>query len=130
MEAGYILEEECNREGHEIRESGRKYWDEKYRGHIDMLFNAIGDWFSAMAEDPLNKRFGEDWARLTRNLLFDSEGSLKLKPELWSDIRKVIVPTLVDKVSRTVITSTRTLPKWNPGWVHPYSTRGVYGRYA
>lgn len=98
LEAGYVLEEECDREGHEIRESGRKFWDEKYRGHIDHLFNAIGDWFSAMAEDSLNKRFGEDWVRFTRDLLFDSEGSLKLKPELWSDIRKVIVPTLVDKV--------------------------------
>ncbi|KAL4069133.1 hypothetical protein J3A83DRAFT_4535807 [Scleroderma citrinum] len=98
LEAGYVLGEECDHEGHEIRESGRKFWDEKYRGHIDYVFNAIGNWFSAMAEDPLNKRFGEDWARLTRDLLFDSEGSLKFKPELWSDIRKVIVPTLVDKV--------------------------------
>jgi Family of unknown function (DUF5923) len=52
-----------------------------------------------MGEDPTNKRFGEDWARLTKDLLFDSEGSLKFKPELWSDIRKVIVPTLVDKVA-------------------------------
>jgi len=51
-----------------------------------------------MGEDPTNKRFGEDWARLTKDLLFDSEGSLKFKPDLWSDIRKVIVPTLVDKV--------------------------------
>lgn len=36
---------------------------------------------SAMGEDPLNKRFGEDWARLTKDLLFDSKGSLKFKPE-------------------------------------------------
>ncbi|KIJ60506.1 hypothetical protein HYDPIDRAFT_170143 [Hydnomerulius pinastri MD-312] len=98
LEAGYVLEDDCNREGREIRESGRTFWDEKYRGHFDNLFNSIGDWFSAMGEDPLNKRFGEDWARLTRDLLFDSEGSLKFKPDLWSDIRKVIVPTLVDKI--------------------------------
>lgn len=51
-----------------------------------------------MGEDPINKRFGEDWARLTKDLLFDSEGSLKFKPDLWNDIRKVILPTLVDKV--------------------------------
>ena len=36
---------------------------------------------------------------MVSDLLFDSEGSLKFKPEWWSDIRKVIVPTLVDKVS-------------------------------
>jgi hypothetical protein len=49
-----------------------------------------------MGEDPTNKRFGEDWARLTKDLLFDSEGSLKFKSDLWSDIWKVIVPTLVN----------------------------------
>ena len=49
-----------------------------------------------MREDPTNKRFGEDWVRLTRDFLFDSER--KFKPDLWKDIRKVILPTLVDKV--------------------------------
>ncbi|KAG6334324.1 hypothetical protein ID866_4769 [Astraeus odoratus] len=98
LEPGYVLEDDCDREGHDIRESGRKFWDDRYRNHFDNLFNSIGEWFSAMAEDPLNKRFGEDIARLTRDLLFDSEGSLKFKPELWADIRQVIVPTLVDKV--------------------------------
>lgn len=106
MEAGYVLEDDCVREGREIRESGRKFWDQKYRTHFDNVFNSIGDWFSAMGEDPLNKRFGEDWARLTRDLLFDDEGSLKFKSDLWSDIRSVIVPTLVDKVSTTSFPST------------------------
>ncbi|KAG6904859.1 hypothetical protein DXG01_006681 [Tephrocybe rancida] len=40
-----------------------------------------------MGEDPTNKQFREDQARLMHNLLFDSEGSLKFKLELWSDIR-------------------------------------------
>ena len=51
-----------------------------------------------MGDDPLNARFGQDWARLTKDLLFDSEGSLKFKPELWNDVRKVIVPTLIDQI--------------------------------
>ena len=46
--------------------------------------------------------FGEDWARLTKDLLFDSEGSLKFKPELWMDIRKVILPSIIDQVGRDV----------------------------
>jgi hypothetical protein len=56
-----------------------------------------------MGEHPTNTRFGEDWARLTKDLLFDSEGSLKFKPELWNDILKVIVPSLVDKVSTALL---------------------------
>ncbi|KAF8122468.1 hypothetical protein EV363DRAFT_1274680 [Boletus edulis] len=98
LEAGYVLQDECSREGKDIRESGRKFWDQKYRTHFDNVFNSIGDWFSAMSDDPLNNRFREDWVHLTRDLLFDSEGSLKFKSRLWSDIRSVIVPTLVDKV--------------------------------
>jgi len=65
------------------------FYNEKYKSHFDRLFDSIGTWFSSMGEDPLNKRFGDDWARLTRDLLFDSEGSLKFKPELWTDIRRL-----------------------------------------
>jgi hypothetical protein len=69
-----------------------------YKDRFDNLFNAVGDWFKAMEDDKLNQRTGEDRARLTRDLLFDSEGSSKFKPELRGDIRKVILSTLVDKV--------------------------------
>jgi hypothetical protein len=98
LEPGYVLEPLCNSEGREVRDSGCRFYDEKYKAHFDHLFDSIGTWFSAMGEDPLNKRFGDDWARLTRDLLFDSEGSLKFKPELWMDIRKVILPSIVDRV--------------------------------
>jgi len=51
-----------------------------------------------MGEDPTNSRSGEDWARLTKDHLFDSEGSLKFKTDLSNDIRSVIVPALVNMV--------------------------------
>ncbi|KII90672.1 hypothetical protein PLICRDRAFT_106168 [Plicaturopsis crispa FD-325 SS-3] len=98
LDAGFVLEPQCSTQGEQLRESGRQFYDGRYKGHFDNLFRTIGDWFGAMGDDPLNKRFGEDWARLTKDLLFDSEGSLKFKPDLWSDIRKVILPTLIDKV--------------------------------
>ncbi|KAF7965517.1 hypothetical protein HWV62_43076, partial [Athelia sp. TMB] len=98
LDAGYVLEPDCNNRGNQLRESGRQFYDGKYKGHFDNLFNSTGTFFKAMGNDPLNVRFGEDWARLTRDLLFDSEGGLKFKPELWNDVRKVILPTLVDKV--------------------------------
>ena len=62
------------------------------------MFSSIGTFFSAMGDDSLNARFGEDWARLTKDLLFDNEGELKFKPELWYDIRKTILPAVIDKV--------------------------------
>ena len=98
LEAGFVLEPQCNNEAAALRENGRKFYDDKYKAHFDNLFSTTGDWFRAMGEDPLNKRFGEDWARLTKDLLFDSEGSLKFKPELWMDIRKVILPSIIKQV--------------------------------
>ena len=98
LDPGYVLEPMCNSEGRKVRDSGRRFYDEKYKADFDHLFDSIGTWFSAMGEDPLNKRFGDDWARFTHDLLFDREGSLKFKPDLWMDIRKVIVPSIVDRV--------------------------------
>jgi len=47
--------------------------------------------------------------RLTRDLLFGSEGSLKFKSGLWNDIRTVIVPTLVDKVGMLMCVARATV---------------------
>ncbi|KAI0245752.1 hypothetical protein BJV78DRAFT_1260530 [Lactifluus subvellereus] len=103
LEPGYVLEPVCNSEGRQVRDSGRRFYDEKYKTHFDRLFDSIGTWFSAMGEDPLNKRFGDDWARLTRDLLFDDEGSLKFKSDLWTDIRRVILPSIIDRVGHIPI---------------------------
>jgi hypothetical protein len=123
LEPGYVLEPACNSEGRQVGDSGRRFYSEKYKAHFDHLFDSIGTWFSSMGEDPLNKRFGDDWARLTRDLLFDSEGSLKFKPELWMDIRKVILPSLVDRV-RQVCSNSMLIGCFNysAGRTHPYSS--------
>jgi hypothetical protein len=73
--------------GNQNRDSGRQFYDGKYKTHFDNLFSSVGDWFRAMGNDLTNQCFGEDWARLTRGLLFDSGGSLKFKADLWSDIQ-------------------------------------------
>jgi len=98
LEPGYVLEPDCNNHGNRLKEIGREFYDGKYKGHFDHLFDSIGTWFKAMGDDPLNQQFGQDWARLTKDLLFDSEGKLQFKPHLWNDIRKVILPQLIQHV--------------------------------
>ncbi|KAJ6577803.1 hypothetical protein B0H19DRAFT_569045 [Mycena capillaripes] len=98
LQAGYVTEPACNTRGRELRDSGRGFYRDKYRSHFDAVANATEGWFRSMADDPLNKTFAEDWARLTRDLLFDAEGNLQFKKDLWQDVRRVILPTLVDKV--------------------------------
>ena len=76
LHAGYVFEPNCNT---------AQEPDPRYRLPSSMTPNAesdfVGlfrDWFKAIGNDPINKRFGEDWARLTQALLFHSEGSLKV----------------------------------------------------
>ncbi|KJA21842.1 hypothetical protein HYPSUDRAFT_202735 [Hypholoma sublateritium FD-334 SS-4] len=72
--------------------------DDKYKEHLDYLFESAGNWSGGMKGDLINHWFAEDWARLTRYLLFNNEGSLKLKPELWNAIHKVIQAPLIGQV--------------------------------
>ncbi|KXN84161.1 hypothetical protein AN958_00365 [Leucoagaricus sp. SymC.cos] len=94
LESGFVLEPKCNAEGRELREPRRHFYDDKYRPHFDYLFNRVGAWFNATSKDP---HFGKDWAQLTKDLVFDSEGSLKFKPELWNDVHRVILPQVIDQ---------------------------------
>ncbi len=125
-----MLEPQCNDQANRLREEGRRFYDDKYKGHFDNLITRTGDWFRAMGDDPLNKRVGEDWARLTHDLLFDSDGSLKWKPELWMDIRKVILPSIIERVSAYNHRATRSLIPSSSGRLHSYPSHRVYRRRA
>lgn len=37
QETGYIMTDECNDDGRRLKESGRRFWDQKYRGHREDL---------------------------------------------------------------------------------------------
>jgi len=98
LEPGYIISPDCNNQANRLQESGRRFFDDKYAGHKNALFDSVQAWFVAWSDDPLNKRFGTDWKRLTKDLLFAEDGSLSFKPHLWTDIRKVIAPALINHV--------------------------------
>ncbi|ORY35471.1 hypothetical protein BCR39DRAFT_460742 [Naematelia encephala] len=98
LEPGYILEDEATREGQELRDSGKGYFQDKYRGHWENFADQVQLWTTAMADDPLNKRLGDDVKRLTKDLLFNEEGNLTFKPKLWNDIRHIILPMVIKQV--------------------------------
>lgn len=56
LDAGYVLEDECNQAANELKDKGRMFYDDKYKSHFDNLFDQFGRWFGAMGEDPLNKQ--------------------------------------------------------------------------
>ncbi|GAA5822401.1 hypothetical protein JCM11251_006326 [Rhodosporidiobolus azoricus] len=101
QEPGYIMKDEADRRGRELKESGKRYWDPKngkYSPHKDRVIDEIQNFFTSYADDGLNQRLGESVKTLFTDLVFDSEGNLKYKPHLWSDIRKVILPALFTQI--------------------------------
>jgi len=101
QEPGYIMKDECDRRGKELKDSSKKFWDPKngkYAGHKDRFFDEIQNFFTQYADDGLNQRLGESVKTLFSDLLFNSEGNLEYKSHLWKDIRTVILPELFQQI--------------------------------
>ena len=102
---GYIMKDEVNTQSRQLVEAGKKFFvvqdgkvSGKYAAHKDKLFDEVETFFTGMAEDPLNKKFGDDWKRLVQDIFLDSNGNATFKPHLWSDIRDPILPELAKHI--------------------------------
>ncbi|GAA5879129.1 hypothetical protein JCM16303_001308 [Sporobolomyces ruberrimus] len=101
QEPGYIMKDECDRRGRELKDSSKKFWDPKngkYAGHKDRFFDEVQNFFTSYADDGLNQRLGESVKSLFSDLLFNSEGNLEYKSHLWKDIRSVILPEIFQQI--------------------------------
>jgi hypothetical protein len=98
QEPGYVMKEQCDADGRQIRDSGKKFWSERYASHRENLFSEIEKFFTSYADDPLNVQFGQNWKKLTKDLFLNSDGNFELKPHLWQDITGVILPELLRNV--------------------------------
>lgn len=98
LEPGFLLDDESDKQARQLQDSGKYFFNDKYKGHFDSFSNEIQTFFLAMGDDPLNQRFGEDWKRLVKDLLFDDAGDLTYKPRLWNDIRRVVAPAIFSNI--------------------------------
>jgi len=92
------MKDESDRRAKQLRENGKGFFNDRYKGHRENLINQVQDFFQAYADDPLNVQFGQDWKRLVKDLILDSDGNLQFKPHLWTDIRSVIIPELAQHI--------------------------------
>ncbi|TBU30300.1 hypothetical protein BD311DRAFT_236054 [Dichomitus squalens] len=98
LQPGYILDDQANERARELKDTGRQFYDGKYKGHFDNLFNSVQEWFAAWADDPLNRQIGTNFAQLAKDALFDADGNLTFKPELWADVRQKIIPGFIEQL--------------------------------
>ncbi|WWD18999.1 hypothetical protein CI109_103456 [Kwoniella shandongensis] len=98
LEPGYILDEDSDREATQLKDSGKSFFQDKYKGHQEHLFDELQSWFVSFNDDPLNRRLGEDIKRLAKDLLFNENGDFQFKPKLWGDIRTTLLPAFISQV--------------------------------
>jgi hypothetical protein len=101
LEPGFILEDDADKEGRALLDSGEKFFTEKYKGHQERFFDEVQLWFTAFAEDPLNQRLGDDVKKLTKDLLFNEDGNLSFKPHLWNDLRTHFLPAIINQIGES-----------------------------
>ena len=82
LEPGFILAPLFDNQARQLRDESRQFFDVKYKAHRDNFVDAVQAWFRAWGEDPLNKRFGNDWSTLVKDLLFNETGNLTYKPHV------------------------------------------------
>lgn len=100
LEPGYVMDEECDQEGEQLKRVASSWFGEngRYKAHWDNLWDQLSNWFKAFHEDELNRQFGDDWKRLTQHLVYDEDGKFTFKPHLWNDIRRVILPAAIRNI--------------------------------
>ncbi|KAI9637351.1 uncharacterized protein MKK02DRAFT_36365 [Dioszegia hungarica] len=98
LEPGFVLEDEADKEGRQLQEGGKEFFDDKYKKSQETLFEELQRFFTAFAEDPLNQRLGDDVKRLTKDLLFNEDGNLAFKPHLWNDLRVHFLPAVIRQI--------------------------------
>lgn len=108
LEPGYVMKDDADAEARVLRKSGKKFFaaDEtvgnqqgKYKPHVDRIWDELTNITDGMAQDPLNKKFGEQWQTLFRDLIYDEQGNLAFKGELIGDIVQEILPSLLRHIS-------------------------------
>ena len=51
-----------------------------------------------MHTDICHRRIGSNFAQLAKDALFDADGNLTFKPELWADVRQKIIPGFISEL--------------------------------
>lgn len=52
-EPGFVMQDECDREGRRLRENSKGFFNERYKGHREQFINEVQRFFQSYADDRL-----------------------------------------------------------------------------
>ena len=80
MEPGFILTPQFNTQSQEIfHDQAKEFFDERYRGHRELLVDNGKHWVEGWTTDPLNRKLTDQWAGLIKDLLMGENGNIVWK---------------------------------------------------
>ncbi|KAI0427354.1 hypothetical protein F5Y09DRAFT_316463 [Xylaria sp. FL1042] len=99
QQQGFIMQEECNQQWHELYDRGNYLLRERYRGHTDRIIDEVKFLANQFDQDPQNKAFAASVQKLFQHLGNDENGKPKFKPHLIKDLTEVIIPAIFENVA-------------------------------
>ncbi|KAI0402655.1 hypothetical protein F4802DRAFT_348466 [Xylaria palmicola] len=99
QQQGYILEDDCNRQWHDLYDHGNYLLRGRYRTHTDRITNEIKFLADQFDQDTHNKAFGASLQKLFQDLGHDENGKPQFKPHLIKDLTEVIIPAALENVA-------------------------------
>ncbi|KAI9140957.1 hypothetical protein BKA69DRAFT_1125317 [Paraphysoderma sedebokerense] len=79
-------------------ERGRDIMTRNYQRDTDRLVREMNGFMTAYSSDPVTTALAENMRHITNDLMYDSEGNMTFKAELFNDFRNVILPALVKEL--------------------------------
>ncbi|KAI1150745.1 hypothetical protein F4825DRAFT_425446 [Nemania diffusa] len=99
QQQGFIMDDACNQEWHQLYDRGNYLLRQKYKTHTDRIIDEIKFLADQFDKDPQNKAFSVSVQKLFRDLGNDKEGKPQFKPHLIKDLTEVIVPAIFENVA-------------------------------
>lgn len=99
QQQGYIIDDDCNRQWHQLYDRGNYLLRERYRAHTNRIIDEIKFLADQFDKDPHNKTFSLSLQKLFRDLGHDENGKVQFKPHLIKDLTEVIIPAIFENVA-------------------------------
>ena len=98
QEQGYVIEERSNEDWRALYDKGNYLLREKYKTHVDRVFDEVKFLAGEFDKDPENKAFATSMDKLFKDLGNDQDGKPTFKPHLVKDLTEVLLPAFFENV--------------------------------
>ncbi|KAI9255737.1 hypothetical protein BDA99DRAFT_427555, partial [Phascolomyces articulosus] len=98
QEPGYVTHDQSTEDGKYLVNRIRELTTGRYRDHVDFLINETKAYLNTMEEDPMARELEMRFKQIHNDLWLDPNGNTTFKPQLLTDLRMILPPTLLELI--------------------------------